>query len=317
MFVLKFSARHKIPVKVFSLSAILNGNKWLLCPLDGENSMCFFLMRCTSNVPRARRGGAPAGTATGISPSYGCSAAGLDPRRESRAGRHGAGVGAAWSRKAMTGSIPGSRTRERLWRHSGSRGRGQLLLGQQRAPVGLHLLQPLHQVPVAHLQLLRFIQRWAQLKEGRKAEKHRNFHPFPRQSKICSYQHWLTILTWNIEQLKIPLEELNCFAGHTHRCFSTLPRTQGIYRMLNKEGQVKKKCGLPSLDLAWQNRVLRQSAWAEGYSCGTGDSQGITEFPSVQRHEALGDVHLSHCSAFLFLVPRTLSTAVSQSLSFL
>lgn len=34
-----------------------------------------------------------------------------------------------------------------------------------------------------------------------------------------------------------------------------LPRTQGLYRKLNKEGQVKKKCGLPSLDLAWQKHV--------------------------------------------------------------
>lgn len=50
----------------------------------------------------------------------------------------------------------------------GSCGRGWLLLGQQSAPVGLHLLQPLHQMAIADLQLLSFIQCWAELKEGRK-----------------------------------------------------------------------------------------------------------------------------------------------------
>lgn len=84
VFVLKFSARHKIPVKVFSLSAILNGNKWLLCPLDGEFHV--LLMFCTWSVPSARRGKAPAGTATWIGSSYGCSAAGWDLRREPRLG---------------------------------------------------------------------------------------------------------------------------------------------------------------------------------------------------------------------------------------
>lgn len=47
--------------------------------------------------------------------------------------------------------------------------------------------------------------------------------------------------------------------------------------------------------------VLRPSAWTEGYSCGAGDSQRITEFPSIQRHEALGDVHLSQLFCFWFL----------------
>lgn len=160
-FVLKFSARHKIPVKVFSLSAILNSNKWLLCPLDGEFRV--LLMCCTSNVPRSRRGRAPAGTATWISSSYGCSAAGLDLRGETPAGRHGAGVGVAWSQKAMTRSVLGSGTQKRLRRRSDSEqrwfpGRGWLLLGQQSAPVGLHLLQPLHQVAIADLQLLSFVQ---------------------------------------------------------------------------------------------------------------------------------------------------------------
>lgn len=74
----------------------------------------------------------------------------------------------------------------------GSRGRGWLLLGQQSAPVGLHLLQPLHQVAIADLQLFGFIQRWTKLKEGRKQKKPCNCHrviPFQRQSKLCRYQH--------------------------------------------------------------------------------------------------------------------------------
>lgn len=133
---------------MFSLSAILNGNKWLLCPQDGEFRV--LLTRCTGNVGRA-----PAGTATWIitPPMDVVQQAGIC------AGRHGAGVGAAWSQEAMAPSVPGSGTRQRLRRRSASeRGRGWLLLGQQSAPVGLHLLQPLHQVAVADLQLLGFVQ---------------------------------------------------------------------------------------------------------------------------------------------------------------
>lgn len=52
--------------------------------------MCFFAC-CTSNVPRARRGRAPAGTAMGSAPP-------MDVVQqawivEAPAGRHGAGVG--------------------------------------------------------------------------------------------------------------------------------------------------------------------------------------------------------------------------------
>lgn len=44
---------------------------------------------------------------------------------------------------------------------------GALLLGQQRRPVGLHLLQPLGQVAVGHLHLLDLVQCCSELQTGR------------------------------------------------------------------------------------------------------------------------------------------------------
>lgn len=122
VFIKVFSkTQNSSPAKVFffSLNAILNGNKWLLCLLDGEHTAprCASYMVCgyrLPSVPKVVCRRAPAGTAIWISYSYACSAVGLNLRRENHDWVARSKCCGCLLSEGMTQSIPDSERQKHL-----------------------------------------------------------------------------------------------------------------------------------------------------------------------------------------------------------